>query len=155
MAKIPRIQQTYYLAAPRERVFAALTEPKKITEWFSEKAVVTPRPGGSYRLTWPGGFSMRGKIRKIGPPGLLEVDWIDRLGGRKVFETRARFELTRKGRGTLLVVTHRGFKSGKDWIQLYGAINSGWASASAGNSAAIVCAAVRCNSWRRARSKVS
>lgn len=127
MAKIPRIRQTYYLAVPRERVFTALIDPKELAGWFVEKAVVTPRKGGSFRLTWPGGFSMRGKIRKIEPPSLLEVDWIDRLEGGRIFPTRARLELGKQGRGTLLVVTHRGFKSGKAWVALYGAIQSGWA----------------------------
>jgi uncharacterized protein YndB with AHSA1/START domain len=127
MAKVPRVRQSYYLAVPRERVFSALTKPKELARWFVATAVVTPRKGGSYRLTWIGGFTMRGRIHAIDPPNSLEVDWIDRPAPGKVFETRARFELKRAGRGTTLTVTHRGFKSGKAWISLYGNIQSGWA----------------------------
>jgi len=127
MAKVGPVHQTYYLAAAPPRVFAALTQPVEITKWFAVKATVQPRRGGTYRLSWGGGFSMRGRIDEIVPSKRLTVAWIDRLEGGKTFETQARFVLTKKGRGTLLDVTHRGFKSGKKWVALFGAVESGWA----------------------------
>jgi len=127
MAKIGPIEQTYYLAAPPERVFAALTEPEELAKWFVEKAEFTPKKGGTFRLRWAGGYTLKGRVRAIEPPKKLALDWIDRFEGGKVFETEARFAIKKKGKGTLLTVTHRGFKSGKQWIALYGAIQSGWA----------------------------
>ncbi len=126
MAKIPRIQQTYQFAASPERVFAALTEAGQLVKWFSEKATVTPRKGGGYRLTW-GEYTMRGRVTSIERPKKLVLAWIDRFPGGKVFETEAQFSFAKRGKGTLLTLTHRGFKSGKKWVALYGAVQSGWA----------------------------
>lgn len=127
MAKIGPIEQTYRLAAPPERVFAALTDPEELVKWFVDKAEFSPKKGGSFRLKWAAGYSLKGRVKAIEPPKKLHLAWIDRFEGGKVFETEARFSLKKKGKGTLLTVTHRGFKSGKQWIALYGGIQSGWA----------------------------
>jgi uncharacterized protein YndB with AHSA1/START domain len=127
MAKLSPVRQTYYYHESASRVFQALTDPKLLVKWFVDKAVVTPKRGGAYRLTWAGGYSMRGRIESIEAPNHLTVEWVDRMEGGREFETVAHFELKKRGRGTLLSVTHRGFKSGKKWVQLYGAVQSGWA----------------------------
>jgi hypothetical protein len=69
---------------------------------------------------------MRGKVKTADPSKTLRVQWVDRFEG-KVLETEARFVLVKRGKGTQLTVTHRGFKAGKKWVALYGAIESGWA----------------------------
>ena len=127
MAKIPAIEQTFYYAVPPDRVYSALTDPGQLARWFVEKAEVVPKKGGAFRLTWAGGYSMRGKVKNVDPAKKLQLAWVDRFEGGKVFETEARFVLQKKGRGTLLTLTHRGFKSGKKWTALYGGIQSGWA----------------------------
>ncbi len=126
MAKIPRVRQTYQFAASPERVFAALTEPGQLVKWFAEKASVTPRKGGAYRLTW-GDYTMRGRVEAIDAPKKLSLAWIDRFPGGKLFETEAEFSLAKRGKGTVLSLTHRGFKAGKKWVALYGSVQSGWA----------------------------
>jgi uncharacterized protein YndB with AHSA1/START domain len=126
MAKPPRVEMSYYYAAPPAEVYAALTEPKRLTTWFAPEARVTLRKGGTYRLRWPGGVSMRGRVKKFEPGRLLVIDWIDRLEGGRVFETEARFELERTGRGTLLSITHSGFQKGPRWTALYGGVTFGW-----------------------------
>ncbi len=125
MAKIPPIEHEYHYRSRPERVFAALTSEKELARWFSRKARVKLRKGGEYRLTWESG-AMKGKIKSVVAPKRLVVAWHDRIDG-KSYDTVARFELKRKDGGTLLRVTHEGFGSGKDWIWLYGAIQSGWA----------------------------
>jgi uncharacterized protein YndB with AHSA1/START domain len=127
MAKPPPIRQSYVLVAPPSRVFEALTDPKQLRRWFVEKASVTPRKGGNVRLSWGKRYTLRGKVLEIDPPRKLRLAWIDHFDGGKTFETEARFEIARHGRGSLLSVTHRGFKSGKKWVALHGAIASGWA----------------------------
>ena len=126
MAKIPSIEQTYYYAAPPSRVFAALTEPDELAKWFVDKAVFPHRKGGTFRLWWKGGYTMRGKVLAIESPDRLSLQWVDRFDRKKVFETEVTFTLKRKGSGTLLSVKHRGFRAGKRWIGLYGSIQSGW-----------------------------
>ena len=127
MAKTPSIKQTFYYAVPPERLYAALTDPDEITRWFADKAKITPKKGGAYRLTWSAGYTMRGRVKSVEPGKELRVDWIDRFEDGRVFATEARFTFAKRGRGTQLTVTHRGFKSGKKWLGLYGAIQSGWA----------------------------
>jgi uncharacterized protein YndB with AHSA1/START domain len=125
MAKIPTIEHVYAFRARPERVFAALTQEAELTKWFSRKARVELRKGGPFRLTWDAG-TMKGKVKSFDPPKRLVVAWHDRIDG-KTYDTEARFDLKRKGTGTLLHLSHSGFKSGKAWIWLYGAIQSGWA----------------------------
>jgi len=127
MARIPPVEQTFYYAAPPAEVFAALTEPKELTKWFLEKAAITLRKGGAFKFTWLGGFSMKGKVKSVASPKQLVLNWVDRLPDGKLYETVAQFDLQKKGKGTLLTVTHRGFKKGRKWIGLYGAVQSGWA----------------------------
>jgi len=126
MAKIPKIEQTYYYAARPEKVFAALTEADQLARWFVDRAVTAPRKGGAFRLTW-GKYTLRGRVRAIDPPRKIVLDWVDRFEGGKELVTKARFVLQKKGKGTLLTVTHSGFKDGKKWIALFGAVQSGWA----------------------------
>jgi uncharacterized protein YndB with AHSA1/START domain len=127
MAKAPRVEQSYLIGASPARVFAALTQPRQLARWFVASAVVELREGGAYRLTWGPGVTMKGKVRSVSAPTKLVLDWHDRLPGGKKFETVARFKLRKRGTGTLLTVTHEGFGSGKSWVGLYGAVQSGWA----------------------------
>lgn len=126
MAKVTSIEQTFYYAAPPEKVFSALTDPEQITGWFAQKAELSPKKGGSFRFTW-GAYTLRGKVKAIVPQRKLALTWPDRFEGGRIFETEVKFDIRKKGKGTLLTVKHRGFKDGKKWIALYGAINSGWA----------------------------
>ncbi len=127
MAKIPTIEHRFYYSASPRAVFAALTDPKQLTKWFVGKAVVGLREGGPYRLAWTGGYSMRGRVLAVEAPRKLRIEWNDRFPGKKVRTTEARFTVEKRGRGTLLTVSHRGFRSGKSWIALYGGVESGWA----------------------------
>jgi len=127
MAKIPSIEHTFYYAVSPERLFSAFTDPEELAKWFVEKAVIAPRKGSDFRLTWAGGYKMRGRVKNVEPAKKLFLTWVDRFEKGKTFETEARFTFTKKGRGTLLTISHRGFKSGKRWVSLYGGIESGWA----------------------------
>lgn len=127
MTKPQPIHQTYYYNVPPVKVFAALTDPKILPQWFVAKASFTPRKGGTFRLNWGGGYTLRGRVLAFEPPKKLHLSWVDRFEDGKVFETEVRFTFARKGKGTLLSLTHRGFKSGKKWVALHGGIASGWA----------------------------
>jgi uncharacterized protein YndB with AHSA1/START domain len=127
MGKLPPVEQKYLIGASPEKVFAALTQPKQLARWFVQSAVVELREGGDYRLTWAPGVAMKGKVRSFSAPSKLVVDWHDRISGGKAFETVARFRLRKRGKGTVLSVTHDGFRSGKSWARLFGAVQSGWA----------------------------
>ena len=72
------------LAAPRERVFQAWTDPAALTQWWGPKGYTTPmaevdlRPGGRYRLGMrklPDGelLFLSGTYREVRPPENAKV----------------------------------------------------------------------------------
>lgn len=127
MAKVPAIHQAFYYASPPRRVYSALTRPRELTKWFVDKATFVPEDGTTFQFTWRGGYVLKGKVIAALAPRSLTLAWVDRFARGKTFRTEVRFEIRKKGKGSLLSVTHRGFKTGKKWTALYGGIQSGWA----------------------------
>jgi len=122
-----KIEQSFYYEAPPETVFAALTEPDQLTKWFVSKAKVDHKKGGKVEFTWLGGHKMKGKVKRFVPGKKVTYAWRDDLGKGKEGRTLAEFEVTKKGTGTKLKLTHSGFGGSKAWVELYGGIQSGWA----------------------------
>ncbi len=81
-----RLAEEIRIRAPRERVFAALTEPEHLTTWWTlpdryetQQAEVDLRVGGAYRLTGVssarGRFEVRGEYLSIERPAHLRYTW--------------------------------------------------------------------------------
>jgi len=122
-----RIKQSYYYEAPPEKVFAALTDPDELTRWFLSKAKVDLKKGGKIEFTWEGGHKMAGKVARVAAGKQVTYAWRDDLGKGKKAKTQAEFKVSKKGTGSMLQLEHSGFGDSKPWIELYGAIQSGWA----------------------------
>ena len=115
-----RLQVRRTFAAPREKIFAAWTEPEKMIGWLCR---VTPkhtmkileldaRPGGRYRfeVNTPEGerHLLSGEYRDVTPPERLVFTWtLD--GNPDVGETLVTVKLFARGRSTELVLTHERF----------------------------------------------
>ena len=127
MAKVPEIRQTYFYRATPAEVYAALTQPAQLLKWFANGAKIDAKKGGRYHLAFSGGYEMKGKVKRAKAAARLTVTWVDKFGKGKTFKTSADFVLRKKNGGTILKLTHEGFGSGKQWVGLYGAIQSGWA----------------------------
>jgi len=121
------IRQTYFYDAPPEKVFAALTEPNQLVRWFLSKAKVNLRKGGKIEFTWAGGHKMVGKVKRIVAGREVEYTWHDDLGKGNEAKTLVQFKVLKKGSGSILKLKHSGFGESRTWIELYGAIQSGWA----------------------------
>lgn len=90
---------TRVIDAPRERVFAAWTEPGQIMRWFSpagftnETHEIDIRPGGRWRFTYVGPDGKRWENRmvflRIEAPALIEFEH-----GSDVEDDPARFRVT-------------------------------------------------------------
>jgi uncharacterized protein YndB with AHSA1/START domain len=75
------LELTRELAASRERVFGALTQPDDLAAWWGPRGFTTPeieldlRVGGRYRFTMqpPDGerFHLSGEFQEVAPPGRL------------------------------------------------------------------------------------
>lgn len=89
------------LRAPVEKVWAALTVPERLADWFTS-AEIDLRVGGIIHLSWTDVT-----ITVCDPPRSLAWTW--ELDGR---DTLVRFDLVAAGNGCELTLTHSGLKLG-------------------------------------------
>lgn len=87
---------------PVEKVWAALTTPERLADWFAS-AEVDLRVGGIIRLGWNGVHKAAVTITVYEPPRALAWRWT--IGER---DTLVRFDLAPDGGGCALTLTHSG-----------------------------------------------
>lgn len=110
--------------APRERVFAAWTDPKQVALWMGpgemrcEVTALDARAGGSYRLVLHAGAGgarhiARGTYRAVEPPERLVFTWAweDPETHAAGPETLVTLTLRALGDRTELTLRHEGFES--------------------------------------------
>lgn len=93
------------LAAPIERVWAALTDPAQLGGWLAD-STVDLRIGGRIVHEFDpddAGSQVEGTILLLDPPTTLEYEW--RFSGEA--ESVLRYDLLADGQGTRLSLTHR------------------------------------------------
>jgi uncharacterized protein YndB with AHSA1/START domain len=124
--------------APAEKIFAALTDPDQLMQWWgSDDSYRTARMeadlrlGGRWRTTGTDAsgktFAVEGEYRIVQPPHLLEFTWRHDWDGADGTETVVRYDLIPQNGSTLVRVTHSGFESaqsrddhGRGWVQVLG-----------------------------------
>jgi len=85
-----------------EKLWAALTVPERLADWFGD-AEVDLRVGGSIRMSWNGSKHTEMRITICTPPRSLA--WVWRIDGR---DTLVRFDLSPEAGGSALTLTHSG-----------------------------------------------
>jgi uncharacterized protein YndB with AHSA1/START domain len=113
-----KLQRTF--AAPRERVFAAWTEPEQVKQWFGPEGCTASsvradlRVGGEYRFAIKseqyGEMAVRGEFREFTPPSKLVYTWQwedDPAYANR--ETLVTVEFIDLGGSTEVRVTHENF----------------------------------------------
>jgi uncharacterized protein YndB with AHSA1/START domain len=58
-----------------ERVWAALTDPRQVAQWFGDTAQIDLRVGGPVRFTWPAGEVSKGVVRAVEPMTTFAFSW--------------------------------------------------------------------------------
>ncbi len=124
------------IAAPPERVFQALVDPKQVLKWWGKAGIYwcieydsDLRVGGKWRsagISGDGGkFEVVGEYLKIDPPRLLVHSWVASWTGD--VKTTVSWELEPTSRGTLVRIRHSGLaahpelaKSYQGWPQILG-----------------------------------
>ena len=92
-------------ARPIEKVWAALTVPERIADWFAEVEALDLRLGGAIHLSFPEvQFKIQGVITAFDPPRLLTWTWPQPDGSTSTVT----FELEPDGDGCRLTLTARG-----------------------------------------------
>ena len=102
------VRKELTIAAPRERVWRALTTVEGLIGWFPDRsAEIDLRPGGALRLEWKTGESDAGVIDEVVPPSRLVFRWWQVAG-----ELRTRVEITldEVEGGTHLTLVESGFR---------------------------------------------
>ena len=105
--------------APAAKIFAALTEPDQLTQWWGEEGKyhveqmeADLRVGGRWRTTGTSSdgrpFAVEGVYREIDPPRVLVYTWAHDWGDGDRAQTLVRFDLTERDGSTLVKVTHSG-----------------------------------------------
>jgi uncharacterized protein YndB with AHSA1/START domain len=112
-----RVEKQVWLAAPRARVWRALTDTREFNEWFGVRLAGSFAPGARLRgpVTHPGyeHLTMEVTIERMEPERLLSWRW--HPGAEEPTEaepaTLVVFELEDADNGTLLRVVESGFDS--------------------------------------------
>jgi len=107
------IRRTIQLAVPRERVWAALTEPELLIQWFGEGFEVTSfEVGGTGRIIYEDFGDFPFEITEIAPQETLAFRWsgipADELDE---YSTVVTFSLTGDESSSELTVVESGFES--------------------------------------------
>jgi uncharacterized protein YndB with AHSA1/START domain len=88
-----RIEREIDIDAPIEVVWAVITEPEHITEWFTDSAELDVRPGGGGRFGWDSKARNRKtvvnvRVERLEPPHFFSFRWCH-PDGEEATETNA------------------------------------------------------------------
>ena len=107
------ITRSIDIKAPLDRVWAALTEPELIAQWFGETAEFDATPGAAGSFGWAehgGAFHI--VVEHVDKPKTLVYRWAREFGVDPVpgNSTLVRFDLTEIAGGTRLDLVETGFE---------------------------------------------
>jgi uncharacterized protein YndB with AHSA1/START domain len=106
-------------AKPIEKVWAALTVPERLADWFAEAKIERLEVGGRIELYFTGAdYRSLAVITDLDPPRAIAWTWSE-LDGSKA--SHVRFDLATDGDGCRLTLTHTGL----DPEEAKG-VDSGW-----------------------------
>jgi uncharacterized protein YndB with AHSA1/START domain len=122
------ITRTVHIGAHRSAVWAAITEPELISEWFGDTTELDLRVGGKGVLGWDAHGTVRLIVEEIDEPNAFAFRWardfdIDPTPGAS---TLVRLTLTDRDGGTELTVVESG------WEEVLGDAVKGMADNTAG-----------------------
>ena len=108
-----RFERTY--PRPVETVWAALTEPERLSDWLGV-SYVEPRVGGRFDTIQDSSAPSSGKFLTWEPNRLLEFTWSNKDAPDSII----RCELHPAGKSTRLIFTQRGVLPGRSSMMLPG-----------------------------------
>jgi uncharacterized protein YndB with AHSA1/START domain len=112
-----------HVAAPPERIFQALLDPKQVLRWWTsdtcqiESFSMDARVGGRWtydtkssqlNVNGVAKFHCEGEVLEYEPPRVLAYTWIANWHEKPAQRTVVRWELAASKGGTLVRVTHSG-----------------------------------------------
>ena len=123
------VRRELEIRAPRDRVWAALTEPEQLLRWFPTKhAEIDLRPGGAAVLEWDEARA-EAVVDVVEPPGRFVFRWRPEGLGRPFTTVSFTLEELADGASTRVRLVESGFASLPDQIETQSQKGSdeGWA----------------------------
>lgn len=112
------------LERPIEDVFEAITDPVKLSAYFTSTASGPLQPGAEVQWAWPGGESEAIRVGEIIPPTLIQFVW--RANAVRT-PTSVTIELKAESEGlTRIVVRESGWKADADGLRSSYEHCAGW-----------------------------
>lgn len=107
------VEREIIVAAPVERVWAVLTEPQHIGQWFGSRAELVPHVGGDGLLEFEGYGAFKISVVRFDPPRHFSYRWANKAGDEAVpgLSTLVEFTLEPAGEGTKLRVVESDFET--------------------------------------------
>jgi uncharacterized protein YndB with AHSA1/START domain len=118
------VSHQYFIRAPPEEVFRAISEPKGLTRWLCDRAEVAANKGGRYLLGWTDGPTHSGDVVEFEPGRRMALAWS--WPGVDLRGTIFSLAVEAKDDGTLFMIEHSGFPRDEKWTDLYGGAEWGW-----------------------------
>jgi uncharacterized protein YndB with AHSA1/START domain len=69
------IRKEIVLPAGRDEVWAALTDPRRLEDWFANDVEIDLRPGGGATFRWGNGESRHATVTEVEPEERLAFEW--------------------------------------------------------------------------------
>lgn len=126
------VVESITIGAPASVVFAALTEPDQITQWWGDdqsfrivEVSSDLRPGGAFSMRAKNADgdpkNVSGTYRIVDPPFALEMFWRHDFAGPDVpqYDSIVRYDLVEDNRETTVTVTHRGLRSDEERFGIF------------------------------------
>lgn len=127
------MRRSIRIAAPLEKVWAAITEPEHISRWFGETVLDGAGPGATGTMTFAGYGAVPLRIEAVDAPRAITYRWCndDAADARPArFEegvsTVFTFTLAEVVGGTQLTVVETGFESTSDPLANVRDHGTGW-----------------------------
>ncbi|WP_299624163.1 SRPBCC domain-containing protein [uncultured Tateyamaria sp.] len=119
------LNKTIYLAAPRETVWAYLTQPEHLAKWFhAPKTPLTQGQALEMFGTESGDLLIWGTVTRAQEPEHLEYTFTVKPMGDAV--STVKWTLTEVPGGTRLVLEHSDLPQGAETFGLTLALDKGW-----------------------------
>jgi uncharacterized protein YndB with AHSA1/START domain len=114
--------ETTIPAAP-EDVYYAFSTAQGWRDWLCNSARFETREGGTYQLSWNGGWFAAGRVKKLDRPAQIQLTW---RGADDPAATEVSVALVAEGDQTKVTLTQSGFGTGKEWETSHAEAEKGW-----------------------------
>lgn len=105
---VDRIERSMTLEVPREEVWAAITEPERISKWFGKETELDLQPGGRGVFRWEQG-EVHVVVAEVDPPRKFAYRWEPSQVPSGGPTTLVEFVLEEVPEGTVLHLVESGF----------------------------------------------